>query len=148
MAYDNIAVYLGFDCKYYKSEWTNIEFEKIIKKFCWKLNWGEGLDWQSGDNLKVYPNWLSLEKDCELGKIDCLFIPTIDVFNNDISLCLKKMKKLKEMGNPPLIYFVLEDICSREEYFYDSIRSSYAAKALVRIYHYRKRMMNKFLREK
>ena len=109
---------------------------------------GEGVDWQSGDNLKVYPNWLSLEKDCELGKIDCLFIPTIDVFNNDISLCLKKMKKLKEMGKPPLIYFVLEDICSREEYFYDSIRSSYAAKALVRIYHYRKRMMNKFLREK
>ena len=41
MAYDNIAVYLGFDCKYYKSEWSNIEFEKIIKKFCWKLNWGK-----------------------------------------------------------------------------------------------------------
>ncbi len=142
MISEKVAAYIGLNNKYYKWELTEIQFEKIIKRLYPTFDWE-----QNRCELKIYSDWLSLEKDCAESKIDYLFISTIDVFN-DISLCIKKLKKLKEMNKPPLVYFVLEDICSFEKDFEDSILLSNRAKELVRFFQARKRMMNRVLTEK
>ncbi len=141
MRSEKFAAYIGLNNKYYKWELTNIQFEKIVKRLYPTFNWVENCC-----EIKFYSDWLSLERDCVARKIDCLFISTIDVFN-DISLCIKKIKKLKELNKPPLVYFVLEDICSLEKDFEDSILLSHRAKELVRFFQSRKRMLNKVLTE-
>lgn len=139
---EKVAAYIGLNNQLNKWELTDVQFEKIIKRLYPTFLWEE-----NSCVLKIYSNWLLLEKDCAEGKIDYLFISTIDVFS-DISLCIKKVNKVKGMDKPPLIYFVLEDICSMDTDFEDSIMSSHRAKELVRFFQSRKRMMNKVLTER
>ena len=125
---ETIYAYLGGDYENYKSVWTKEEFEKIVKKY-YPLTL---LD--KNNRLVICSNWSSLERDYAEGKVDYLYIPTINVFNNDKSICVKKIKKLQEINKSPIVIFVLENISTLDSDMEKRIMSFNGFNKIVRFF--------------